>query len=76
MELVEFMQLETEQRVGAHGYKKKKKAKTEQCKREASFSLTRKCSRRIYVFICLLLGSLGRTKSSQKRADRLGEFLR
>lgn len=30
----------------------KKKPKTEQCKRETSFSPTRKCSRRIYVFVC------------------------
>lgn len=79
-----MMQLETEQRVGAQGYKKrrkkkkKKKPKTEQCKREASFSpenavFFHRKNLCVYLFAARLLGG---TKSSQNRADHLGEFLR
>lgn len=74
-----FTQLETEQRVGAQGYKKKegkkKKPKTEQCKREASFSLTRKCSilpeeEFMCLFVCC--SALLRNKELLKQSGSFG----
>lgn len=68
-----MMQLETEQRVGAQGYKKTRKKKKKKslrlnnAKGKPRFHQKMQCSStgRIYVFICLLLGS-----SEEQRAPK------